>query len=504
MKNNYYFKSLLLINCAGLPFAYSFAQHPNIVFILADDLGYGDVSAFNENSQIITPALDRLSNDGIMFTDAHSNSAVSTPSRYGILTGRYAFRTTLKKATLAGYSKPLIAPERSTVASLLSGYGYSTACIGKWHLGWDWGKKEATDEVDFSKPITNGPTTRGFDYFYGIAASLDMPPYVYVEQNQPTALPNRIAKGDTGIKLFRSGPQASDLEPEDCLPNFTRRAIDYIKGKKDSDKPFFLYLPLTAPHTPILPSEEFQGRSGLSPYGDFVLMVDDAVARITQSLKDNGLYENTIIVFTSDNGCYHGAGMRDMEKQGHYSSYIYRGSKSDIFDGGHRVPLILSWGSKFGGKKINDLISLTDFYATFAQMVGHTLKDTEAEDSYSFWSLINGTGSTARKDVVHHSIDGNFSLRDGKWKLIFCGGSGGWSYPALPKDKEVIRQLPPFQLYDMTANPEETRNLVNEYPDVVNRLTAKMREYILNGRSTPGVKQENETNGEWEQTAIFM
>ena len=498
-------KKFLVINCSVLMPAISLeAQSPNIVFILADDLGYGDISALNPNSKIRTTEIDKLSHNGITFTDAHSGSSVSTPSRYGLLTGRYAFRTSMKNGVLDGYSKPLISPERNTIASLLSKYGYSTACIGKWHLGWDWAYNPETNEVDYSKPISNGPISRGFDYFYGMASSLDMPPYVYVEQNQPTAIPNRISKADKGLKLFRAGPQSPDFEPEDCLPNFTKRAIDYIVSKKDNAKPFFLYLPLTAPHTPILPSEKFQGRSGLSPYGDFVLMVDDAVGQIVETLKQNGLYDNTIIVFTSDNGCFHGAGMRNMEAQGHYSSYIYRGSKSDIYDGGHRVPLIISWGNKHDRVREEGIISMTDFYSSFADMVGHKQDSGEGEDSYSFWPVISGVGKSIRTDVVHHSIDGSFSIREGKWKLIFCAGSGGWSFPSLPKDEEAISKLPELQLYDMSSNPEESENLVDKEPEVVERLTTKMRKYISDGRSTPGIRQKNETTGEWTQTRLFV
>ncbi|MDR3062334.1 MAG: arylsulfatase [Dysgonamonadaceae bacterium] len=495
-------KILLTANCLALfSVLESTAQNtkPNILLILADDLGYGDVSALNENSKIKTPAIDQLSKNGIRFTDAHSNSSVSTPSRYGILTGRYAFRTLLKQSVLNGFSEPLIAPERSTLASMLSKEGYITACIGKWHLGWEWAKKENCDEIDYSRPISNGPVTRGFDYFFGIASSLDMPPYVYVERDTPTAIPNRISKESKGLTLFRSGPQAPDFEPEDCLPNFTQRAVEYITNRKGDNKSFFLYLPLTAPHTPILPSKEFEGKSGLSSYADFVMMVDDAVGKIISALKASGQYQNTIIVFTSDNGCYRGAGMDDMEKQGHHSSYIYRGAKSDIFDGGHRIPLIISWGDKYNNRIEKGLISLTDFYATFAQMTGYKPVDNEGEDSHSFWPVLSCEGKPSRTDVVHHSIDGSFSLREGDWKLIFCPGSGGWSYPSLPKDKDFIATLPGMQLYDIKKDPGETNNLINKYPATVEKLKRKMQDYILNGRSTPGRKQNNEISGKWKQ-----
>ena len=355
-------KRAALVSTAALTSSLACAAQPNVVFILADDMGYGDVSALNEKSRIRTPAIDALCREGVTFTDAHSGSSVSTPSRYGILTGRYAFRTTLKSGVTNSYSPPLIAPDRRTIATFLSEQGYSTACIGKWHLGWNWAMRDG--EVDFSGPIDGGPVTRGFDYFFGIPASLDMPPYVYIENDRVTALPDRTAADGKGLLLQRSGPQGADFEHGECLQRITRKSLEYI-ARQRKDRPFFLYMPLTAPHTPILPSEEFRGKSGLSPYGDFVMMVDDVVAQVVARLKEQGLYENTVIVFAADNGCFHGAGVRQMEADGHYPSYIYRGYKSDLFDGGHRVPLIVSRGGKNGGRIEQGLVSLTDFYATF-------------------------------------------------------------------------------------------------------------------------------------------
>ena len=490
--------SALLIPCGK---AYSKTEKPNIIFIIADDLGYGDISAFNENSKIRTENIDKLCENGIKFTDAHSSSSVSTPSRYGILTGRYAFRTHLKSEVLSGFSPPLIDVDRNTMGTMLSKQGYHTACIGKWHLGWDWAFDE-NKEVDFSKPIKNGPTTRGFDYFYGIAASLDMSPYVYVENDRVTALPNRIARKYDGILLQRKGPQGADFEHIDCLPNFSKRALDYIAAQSDADAPFFLYLPLTAPHTPILPTKEFQGKSGLSPYGDFVLMIDNLVGEIVSVLKKKGQLDNTIIVFTSDNGCAPYADIKGMEKAGHVPNYIYRGAKADLYDGGHRLPLIMSWGNRFYKREVSDLFSLTDFYATFAEITGYKLKDNEAEDSFSIWKFLEGKGKFKRKDLVHHSVDGSFSIRTPEWKLLFCPHSGGWSYPR--KNEENISRFPPHQLYNMTTDVIEQQNIEDQHPDLIKKYSRIMRKYILNGRSTPGKKQSNETEGEWDQIKLFM
>lgn len=478
------------------------AAEPNIVFILADDMGIGDISGFNEDSKIRTRHLDAMCANGIRFTDAHANSSVSTPSRYGILTGRYAFRTPLKSGTLGGLSEPLIEPDRSTVATMLSKQGYKTACIGKWHLGWNWAH-DSVRQVDYSKPVTEGPTTRGFDYFYGIAASLDMPPYVYVENDMPASLPDREAEEQKGLLFQRKGPVGAGFEHEDVLPDLWRRGVKYIEEQKDSDSPFFLYLPITAPHTPVLPTDEYKGRSGLSPYGDFVLMIDDMVGDIVAALKKTGQYDNTMIIFASDNGCAPYADISGMEKEGHFPNYIYRGAKSDLYEGGHRIPLIVSWGDRYDGQTESGLVSLTDLYATFADMTGYAIPDNEAEDSYSMWPVFSGQGKSERKDIVHHSMDGDFAIRDGQWKLLFCAGSGGWGFPG--KNAPVIESLPAVQLYDMNADPSEKSNLQAEHPDVVSELSGRMRKYLEDGRSTPGEKQPNAPMRlGWKQTEYFM
>lgn len=317
-------------------------KQPNIVFILADDMGYGDVSYFDNNSKLKTENLDRMAQEGVVFTDAHSSSSVSTPPRYGILTGRYNWRSTLKDNVLYGYDKALIPADRETMASMLRKQGYTTAGIGKWHLGWDWNNIDAgKDKVDFSKPVENGPTTRGFDYFYGFCGSLDMAPYVYIENDMPTSLPDRETVNEGKYSWWRKGPTGVDFVHEQVLPNLVDRACNYIREKAKADQPYFLYLPLPAPHTPILPTEEFRGKSGIGEYGDFVLMVDAMVGKVLQAVKESGEDGNTIVVFTTDNGCSPAAGIKEMEAQGHRPNSIYRGYKADLFDGGHRIPCIL-------------------------------------------------------------------------------------------------------------------------------------------------------------------
>ena len=488
----------VLSGCAQQP---QEQKKPNIVFIFADDMGYGDVSALNENSKIQTTNIDRIASEGVTFTDAHSSSSVSTPSRYSLLTGRYNWRSDLKSGVLMGYNKALISPDRRTIASVLRDQGYQTACIGKWHLGWDWNNIEAgKDSVDFSKPITNGPTTRGFDYFYGIIASLDMAPYVYVENDMPTALPDRETVND-GMKYWRKGPTASDFDHEQTLPNFINRAVDYIHDNSKEDKPFYLYLPLPAPHTPILPIKEYQGKSGLNPYGDFVLMVDDMVGKVMKALKEAGVEENTIIVFSTDNGCSPQAKFDELQAKGHYPSYIYRGHKADLFDGGHRIPCVVRWPARVKPHVVDQTVCLTDFFATFAAVADYQLRDSEGEDSYNILPLLlnEKEGEVIREATVHHSINGDFTIRKGEWKLLLSPGSGGWSFPKPGTDDEVIKTLPSVQLYNMQSDPAEKNNVYAEHPEVVKELKDLMIKYVKEGRSTPGTPQKNDGPEVWKQ-----
>lgn len=476
-------------------------QKPNIVFIFADDMGYGDVSALNENSKINTQHIDQIARQGVIFTDAHSSSSVSTPSRYSVLTGRYNWRSELKSGVLMGYNKALIEPDRRTIANVLRDQGYHTACIGKWHLGWDWNNIEkGPDSVNFSKPIANGPTTRGFDYFYGIVASLDMAPYVYVENEMPTALPNRETV-NTGMKYWRKGPTASDFDHEQTLPNLINRSVNYIQERAKTKQPFYLYLPLPAPHTPILPIKEYQGKSGLNPYGDFCLMVDDMVGKVMKALEDAGVSDNTILVFSTDNGCSPQAKFEELEPKGHYPSYIYRGHKADLFDGGHRVPCVVRWPAKVKPHQVNQTICLTDFFQTFATAAGYQVKDIEGEDSYNILPLLlnEKEGKTIREATVHHSINGDFTIRKGDWKLLLSPSSGGWSFPRPGQDDEAIKALPVIQLYNMKTDPAEKKNVYSEHPEVVKELKSLLITYIEEGRSTPGVAQKNNGPEVWKQ-----
>jgi len=486
---------------------------PNIIYVLADDLGYGDVGVYNPNSKIKTPNLDKMAAHGMRFTDAHTSSSVCTPTRYGILTGRYNWRTSLKKGVLVGTSKALIPSDRTTIASLLKKQNYQTAYIGKWHLGWDWALKDKTkplstgwkysklENIDFSKPVKNNPNDNGFDYAYGHCGSLDMPPYVYVENGMSTMIPTEETV-NKGQGFWRKGLTSDDFIHEDVTPNFIRRAISYISEKAKDDKPFFLYLPLPSPHTPILPTEEFQGKSGLdNPYGDFVMMVDDYMGRLLNQLKESGIEENTLIVFTSDNGCSPAANFKQLISKGHNPSAIYRGHKADIFEAGHRVPFIVKWPKVIQPGTVSDqTICTTDFVATVATITGYKLKDTEAEDSFDMMPLLTQSfnGDSFRESTIHHSINGSFAIRKGDFKLIMCAGSGGWSFPK-PNSKEAQELLSKIQLYDLSIDPSEQNNLQAIMPEKVAELKAVLTKSILEGRTSPGIAQANDTGNNWDQ-----
>lgn len=480
------------------------AAKPNVVFILADDLGYGDLSCFNENSKIQTPHLDRIASQGMRFTDAHSGSAVCTPTRYGVITGRYSWRSRLKRGVLGGSSDHLIDTERFTVADLMKKQGYHTAMIGKWHLGWDFqfiegaaddgivgvgkGKKRL---IDYSKRVANGPDALGFDYYYGHCGSLDMDPYVYVENGRVTAAPNRITVNKDSKGFWREGPTGADFEHLQVTPNFVNRACEYIDERSQTGQPFFLYLPLPSPHTPILPLREFQGKSGTNEYGDFVQQVDWHVGQVMEALKRNGVADNTLFIFTSDNGCSPRADFEELDAVDHKPGAAFRGHKADIYEAGHRVPFVVHWpeGIRKAGKS-DATVCLTDLFATVADIAGARIPANAAEDSVSFLPSLKGRSGQNREATIHHSINGSFAIRKGDWKLALCPGSGGWSYPR-PSDVKGL-DLPPLQLFNLKSDPSETKNVYQSNPDKVRELYGLLESYVETGRSTPGRAQSNE------------
>ena len=470
-------------------------RKPNIVYILADDLGFGDVHCLNpQRGRIATPHLDQLAKDGMIFTDAHSGASVCTPTRYGLLTGRYAWRTRLQAGVLDGSDDPpLIAADRLTVASFLKQQGYNTAAIGKWHLGFgsqptvdadvpdknaakllkkQGGKKSSPGGLGLpvGTRIIEGPTARGFDYFWGCSNARTM---------------SGLIENDKVIEK---------IEPLEMLPKLSRRAVDYVFQHAEaakSGKPFFLYLALTSPHTPIVPSSEWQGKSGLGAYGDFVMQTDAVVGDVLTALEKSALADNTLVIFTSDNGCSPAADVSGLEKQGHFPSAGFRGYKADIWDGGHRVPFLVRWPGKVkAATQSAQVICHTDFMATCADLLDLPLPGTIPDSVSILPALMERDEKPLREAIVHHSIHGMFSIRQENWKLELCPGSGGWGKPG-DGDAQAL-SLPPVQLYDMKSDPAETKNVQAGHPDIVAKLTALLEKYVNEGRSTPGSRQTND------------
>lgn len=467
-------------------------RKPNIVYILADDMGYGDILALNSASGIQTPNIDKLVQEGVHFTDAHTNSSVCTPTRYGILTGRYAWRSRLKKGVLYGYDTPLIEEDRPTIASYLKSYGYKTACIGKWHLGLGFQSKDTMpvkDEkgisnVDFSKKI-KGPNDLGFDYSYIIPSSLDIPPYLYIENGKAVELPTSYTKGknqnvDGRGVFWRPGEVAPSFVFENVLDNITKKTVSFITDQKKDSTPFFVYFPLTAPHTPWLPTGVAVGKSKAGRYGDFVTMVDDAVGAVVDALTKAGKLDSTLIIVTSDNGSNWTP--EDKKAYAHRANYIYKGQKADIYEGGHRVPYIAKWkGVIPAGLESSQLMCSTDLFATIAGLLHKPISDTEAQDSYNLWpAYITHVETPIRGSVIHHSFAGMFSIRQGKWKYTPHLGSGGFTNPKtiVPKNGEA-----PGTLYDMIADPKEENNLYDKYPEIVKGLSGLLDKYQNQGYS---------------------
>jgi arylsulfatase A-like enzyme len=343
-------------------------------------------------------------------------------------------------------------------------------------------------KVDYTRPIANGPTVVGFDEYFGISASLDMPPYVFIEGDRCRGVPT-VEK-----TWIRKGPAHADFEAIDVLPALATRSVDYI-GRRAADaragRPFFLYLPLTAPHTPIVPTADWQGKSGLNAHADFVMQTDAAVGQVLAALDRHGLADTTLVIFTSDNGCSPQANFPELAAKGHDPSAGFRGHKADVYDGGHRVPFIVRWPGKVKpGTTSDQLTCLTDLMATCADVLGAKLPDAAGEDSFSFLSALDGRATgPLREAVVHHSMNGSFAVRQGNWKLALCPGSGGWSRPRPGRDD--ASKLPPVQLYDMAADPGERTNVHDQHPEVVARLTRLLDKYVADGRSTPGPAQQN-------------
>ena len=487
-------------------------DRPNIVVVLADDFGVGDIQAHYPDNKIKTPYLDRLVREGMSFTDAHSPSAVCSPTRYGLLTGRYAWRTRMQEWVIAVYEPPLIASDLLTLPSFLKQQGYHTACIGKWHLGWDWQGPQRPMmhplkrnfqkalEFDFTKPIDGGPTTRGFDEYFGVVLP-NQPPFCWIENDRVTANPTakyRYVPEDGHIvmpKGFEGSPMAPGWKFDDILPELTRRAVDHIHRQAEREQPFFLYFPQTSPHEPVVPSSAFKGKSGIAPIADFVMETDWSAGQVIQAVDDAGIADNTIVIFTADNGHSHYTGWQDLVDAGHFPSGPYRGHKGDVWEGGHRVPLVVRWPGKVAAGSTSDqMVCLTDLFATCADVLGVALPDGTAVDSYSFGATFQGSSNTAgmRTSMVNHSNFGEFAYRHRSWKLVYKLGG---------RNLEASRGKPTIaELYDLSGDVAEQNDLAETKPAVVRRLSNQLTKLINNGASRPGQSGSNDCEVRYDQT----
>jgi arylsulfatase A-like enzyme len=473
---------------------------PNVVFILADDMGYDSVSAFNDQlGGLSTPELDKMVSQGVYFSDAHSGSSVCTPTRYGLLTGRYCWRSRLKTEVLWTYGQPLIEADQLTLPELLKTAGYQTGMIGKWHLGIGWmtadGKRANGDlrdndkiwanakdkvfaaeaRIDWSKPFEGGPCDHGFDYYFGVDLP-NMAPYTWLENRHVVDAPT-VQKPPKSVMFGDPGMMKEGWQLEDVLPSLQEKACTWISQAAKKPDPYFIYVPLTSPHTPISPSEEFAGKSGISSYVDFVMQTDHVVGKIIDAVEASGEGENTLIIFSSDNGTAAAAQFKSLENKGVNIRNHFRAQKGSIYEGGHRVPLIMRWPKTISaGTRLDQTVCLTDFLATFAEMTGRELKEHEGVDSCSLWPLMTGAEKSLpnHPHVVSHSYSGQFSIRDGEWKLVLPRRSG---------DKP--------ELYNLNSDMKENENLADQYPERCRQMTSVLKGYVEEGRSTSGPGQLN-------------
>lgn len=489
------------------------AGKPNIVVLYADDLGYGDVQCYNrQRGAIRTPHIDALANEGMRFTDGHSSSGVCSPSRYTILTGRYHWRSRLQKGIVSLWGAPLITPERLTIGSLAQQHGYRTACVGKWHLGWNWpipkakkalfrttgyrGKKDlqATDEHRaawqevFSQPIPGGPVDVGFDEYFGTDVP-NWPPYCFMENDRTVGIPSEFGDASLFVKnqASQQGPAIEGWTLEPILPALGDRAAAFITREAKTPEPFLLYMPFTAPHTPLSVNEQWKGKSKLNLYADFVMETDAIVGQVLVALEQSGAAKDTLVIFTSDNGCAPYIGVPELEKKGHYPSGPLRGYKADAWEGGHRVPFIVRWPTVVTpGSENGQLVHQADLLATIADILGAEIPDNAGEDSFSLLTLFKGGDQPVRDTSVSCSISGTPSFRHENWKYIAASGSGGWGKGG--------DQSQPIQLYDLAEDLGEAKNLAAIQPWRVERMQAMFENVIIQGRSSPGKPQRNDVD----------
>lgn len=475
------FSSLALGGLAAAPLPAQTAP-PNVVLILADDLGYGDAGAYNKDAKFRTPHIDSLARDGVRFTDAHSPSAVCTPTRYGLLTGRYCWRSAMKQGVLNGWSPNLIEPGRETLATLARRRGYATGGFGKWHLGLG-----AAAKTDYGIEQRPSPNDHGFDEYFGIPASLDMPPYLFFHNRRAIELPTSTI-ADSGAPprgaFWRGGPIAPSFKMEDVLPVCSARACEFI-ARHAGRRPFFTYIPLASPHTPWVPNKPFIDRSSAGLYGDFMQEIDDAIGRVLAQIERSGAAANTLVILTSDNG----APWSELDARnanGHWANAPWRGQKGDAYEGGHRVPFIARWPAHIAPGRVEDeTLCLTDLFATMASLLDIPMRPGMGEDSFDMLPALLGRKRPGplREATIMHSSRALYSIRQGDWKLIEGLGSGGFTQPALVAPEPGG---PSGQLYNLREDPREQSNLWSERPQDVKRLTELLDRYRQAPDSRPG------------------
>lgn len=476
---------------------------PNIIILYADDLGMGDLGSFNKKSKIPTPNLDKLAAQGMRFTDAHSSSGICSPSRYALLTGRYHWRKF--HGIVKAFEPSVFDAKRLTLPEMLQQKGYTTAAIGKWHLGWGWDAiRKANrpkngvgpDDFDWSKRIPDGPTTHGFDYYFGDTV-INFPPYVWIENDKVLQVPDTMVdsslwKNKEGKMEYRKGPMITGWDPYENIPTTTQKGIDYITKQAKTKQPFFLYFAYPSPHAPIIPNDEFDDTSNAGPYGDLVVETDDSIGKLLNAIKKAGIENNTLVIFSADNGPEHYAYLRD-ENFDHWSSGDFRGLKRDIYEGGHRVPTIIRWPNHVPeNSQTNELMSQIDFMATIAEIVGFNLPDDVAEDSYNLLPLwLAESERSSRRSLVHNTFKDNYAIRSEGFTLINAKSGNQnrrmerFNYAAWQqKHHYVSDDHKSGQLFDMKSDSTQRKNLIDRHPKKAKELKRLLKQVIEQGYSS--------------------
>lgn len=492
---------LLLLPAAFLISAHA-ASLPNIVILYADDMGYGDLACQNPESKIPTPNLDRLAAEGLRFTDAHSSSGICTPSRYALLTGRFHWR---KFHQIVNSFDPSVLDEAEfTLAEMLQARGYRTGCIGKWHLGWNWSDIQkpdakyepdakgrnrvyAPDAFDWSRPVSGGPLSHGFDYYFGDDVP-NFPPYAWIENDRVITTPTEPLHitPDTaeGSWEARPGPMAAGWDFYAVIPKLTEKAVEWIAAQRGQEQPFFLYVPFNSPHAPIVPTSEFIGASKAGGYGDFMVMTDDKVGKILRALEENGLADNTLVIFSADNGAESYAYPR-IQNFGHRSSGPLRGLKRDIYEGGHRVPFIVKWpGVVPAGGVCDALVSQVDIMATLAAVTGARLPPDSAHDSHNLLDLWkNPQAPGPRREIVHNTFEDAYAVRRDNWLLIHArSGNHTKCPPWFNEQNGYTEDDLPGELYNLADDLAQRYNLYSQHPEKVAELTALLGQIRAKGQ----------------------